>query len=57
VPLVSAQLSYDVVGLWLVTFSVPTDVRTGTDVSFSISVIPPGSSVPISSAGTIIPVQ
>jgi uncharacterized protein (TIGR03437 family) len=57
VPLVSAQLSYDVVGLWLVTFSVPSDVRTGTDVPFSISVIPPGSSAPISSAGTIIPVQ
>ena len=57
VPLISAQLSYDVVGLWLVTFSVPNDVRTGTDVPFSISIIPAGSNTPISSGGTTIPVQ
>jgi hypothetical protein len=57
VPLVSAQLSYDMVGQWLVTFSIPSDIQTGTDVPFSISVVPPGSSTPISSAGTTIPVQ
>jgi len=57
VPLITSQLSYDMVGLWLVTFNVPVDVRTGSDVPFSISVIPPGSSTPISSAGVIVPVQ
>jgi uncharacterized protein (TIGR03437 family) len=57
VPLISAQLSYDMVGLWLVTFSVPASVPTGTDVTFSISLIPSGASAPISSATTTIPVQ
>ena len=45
------------VGLWLVTFTVPSDLRTSNDVSFSISVIPAGSGTPISSIGTSIPVQ
>lgn len=57
VPLVTTQLSYDVVGLWLVTFTIPVDMQTGTDVPFSISVIPAGASSPITSSTTNIPVQ
>jgi uncharacterized protein (TIGR03437 family) len=57
VPLVSAQLSQDIVGVWLVTFTIPNDVPTGNNVTFSVSVIPAGSSTPIPSATTNIPVQ
>jgi uncharacterized protein (TIGR03437 family) len=57
VPLISSQLSYDVVGLWMVTFSVPVDVTTGDNIPFSVSVIPIGSSTPISSGTTTIPIR
>jgi uncharacterized protein (TIGR03437 family) len=56
VPLISAQLSPDMVGVWLVTFTVPSDIPTG-NATFSVSVIPPGSSTPISSGSAVIPVQ
>jgi uncharacterized protein (TIGR03437 family) len=56
VPLVSAQLSPDMVGVWLVTFTVPSDAPTG-NATFSVSVIPPAASAPISSGSAIIPVQ
>jgi uncharacterized protein (TIGR03437 family) len=57
IPLVSAQRSADLVGVWLVTFTVPADAAAGNNVPFSISVIPAGGTAPISSAGTSIPVQ
>jgi uncharacterized protein (TIGR03437 family) len=57
VPLVSSQLSDELVGLWMVTFTVPADVTTGSNVSFSISVIPAGGTNPISSGASSIPVQ
>lgn len=57
VPLMSAQLSPDRVGVWIVTFSIPADITAGNSVSFSISVIPTGSSTPISSGTSSIPVQ
>jgi uncharacterized protein (TIGR03437 family) len=57
IPLVSAQMSDELVGLWMVTFTVPTDAPTGDNVSFSVSVIPAGGSSPISSAPSSIPVR
>jgi uncharacterized protein (TIGR03437 family) len=56
-PLISAQLSDELLGVWLVTFTVPTDVPQGNNVTFSISVIPAGSGSPIASGGTSVPVQ
>jgi uncharacterized protein (TIGR03437 family) len=56
-PLVSAVLSDELVGVWLVTFTVPTGVAAGNNVSFSLSVIPAGSSSPISSGTTSLPIQ
>jgi uncharacterized protein (TIGR03437 family) len=56
-PLISAQLSDELLGVWLVTFTVPTDVPQGNNVTFSISVIPAGSGTPIASGGTSVPVQ
>jgi uncharacterized protein (TIGR03437 family) len=56
IPLISAQLSDELLGVWLVTFTVPTDVNTG-NLTFSVSVVPAGSGAPISSATTTIPVQ
>jgi uncharacterized protein (TIGR03437 family) len=56
VPLISAQMSPDQVGVWLVQFTVPADIGTGNQ-SFSISVVPTGSSTPISSGSGLIPVQ
>jgi uncharacterized protein (TIGR03437 family) len=57
VPLVSAVLSSDRVGVWAITFQIPADATTGNSVPFSISVIPTGASAPISSGTTGIPIQ
>ncbi len=57
VPLVSAILSPDRVGVWMLTFQIPANVSTGNSVPFSVSVIPTGASAPISSGTTSIPVQ
>jgi uncharacterized protein (TIGR03437 family) len=57
VPLVSAKLTEDLPGVYLVTFTIPSDMQTGNNVVASIAVIPTGSSNPIYSAGTRIPVQ
>jgi uncharacterized protein (TIGR03437 family) len=57
IPLVSAYLSDELIGVWLVTFAVPSSVSASNNVSFSISVIPAGGSTPISSGTTTIPVQ
>jgi hypothetical protein len=56
VPLISAQMSPDQVGVWLVQFTVPSDIATGNQ-TFSISVVPAGSSTPISSGSALIPIQ
>ncbi len=58
-------LSPDLVGVWEVPFTIPTSIPTtnypvcgsGNCVTFSISVIPAGSSTPISSGTTTIPVE
>ena len=57
VPLVSAILSPDRVGVWELTFQIPASVSTGNSVTFSVSVIPTGSSASISSGTTSFPVQ
>lgn len=56
VPLITAQLSDDQIGVWRVTFTVPADINTGSQ-NFSISVIPSGSSTPLSSNSAVIPIQ
>jgi uncharacterized protein (TIGR03437 family) len=58
-------LSSDLVGVWEVPFTIPATIGStnypvcgaGNCVTFSISVIPAGSSTPISSGTTTIPVQ
>jgi uncharacterized protein (TIGR03437 family) len=57
VPLVSAILSSDRIGVWVVTFQIPAGANTGNSVPFSVSVIPTGASTPISSGTTSIPIQ
>ncbi len=57
VPFISANLSPDLIGVWEVTFQVPGSAPSGNNVTFSISVVPAGSTTPISSGTTSIPVQ
>jgi uncharacterized protein (TIGR03437 family) len=55
--LISASLSPDIIGAFEVAFQVPSSVASGTNASFSIGVLPPGSSsVNYSSLG-FFPVQ
>jgi uncharacterized protein (TIGR03437 family) len=56
VPLISARRSEDLPGVYLVAFQIPANMATGNDVSFSIAVIPAGSSTPIYSNPARIPV-
>ena len=65
VPSGAIQLSPDLIGVWEVPFTIPATIGStnypacgsGNCVTFSISVIPAGSSAPISSGTTTIPVQ
>jgi uncharacterized protein (TIGR03437 family) len=58
VPLISAQLSPDRVGVWMLMLQVPSNVSTSNGLAtFSVSVIPTGASAPLSSGTTTIPVQ
>jgi len=58
VPLISAQLSPDRVGVWMLNFQIPANVNaTNGLATFSVSVVPTGSSSAISSGTTNIPVQ
>lgn len=57
VPVVSTLLSDELIGVWMVTFTVPSDITTGNNVTFSVSVIPAGSQTPIASATTNFPVR
>ncbi len=56
-PLNYARLSDDLVGVYVVSFQIPSDMSTGNNVSFSVGVIPPGASTAIYSATTKVPVQ
>jgi len=55
--LVSARLSETLPGVYVVAFQIPTGVPTGNDITFSVGVVPPGSSTTIYSATTKVPVH
>ena len=52
-----ARVAPDLIGVFEIPFQVPSDAATGNNVSFSIGVIPVGSSAPIYSATAKIPIQ
>ncbi len=56
VPLVASALSPDLVGVETVSFMVPTNTQSGTS-TFSVGIIPPGSSTPYYSNIGFFPVQ
>jgi uncharacterized protein (TIGR03437 family) len=55
VPFVSARLSEDLPGVYVVAFQVPADMTTGNDISFSMTVQVSGTSY--NSGLSRIPVQ
>ncbi len=61
VPLISAQLSQDLIGVFEVSFQVPSSLASTTgspnNIVFSIGLTPAGSSTTYYSAGTYIPIQ
>jgi len=57
VPLVSSKLSEDLPGVFLITFTIPSDIQTGNNVVLSMAVIPQGAQNAIYSGGVRIPVQ
>lgn len=56
-PVLSSQLSPDLLGVYEVTFTVPQNAPQGNNVIFSVAVNPPGSTTTMFSAGTSFPVQ
>lgn len=54
---ISASLTQDLVGVYLVAFQVPSGVPSGSNVGFSISVVPQGSSTVYNSTLGSFPVQ
>ena len=52
-----ARVAPDLIGVYEIPFLMPADAATGNNVSFSIGVIPAGSSTPIYSATAKIPIQ
>lgn len=57
VPVVSTRLTDSLPGVFAITFSIPSDMQTGSNVAISVASIPSGSSTPVYSATTKIPVQ
>jgi hypothetical protein len=55
--LISARLSETVPGLYVVAFQIPSNAPTGNDVTFSIGLVPSGSSTAFYSALSKIPVH
>ncbi len=53
----TARVAPDLIGVFEIPFQMPADAATGNNVSFSIGVIPVGSSTPIYSATAKIPIQ
>ena len=53
----TARVAPDLIGVFEIPFLVPSDAATGFNVSFSIGVIPVGSSTPIYSATAKIVIQ
>lgn len=56
-PLNYARLSEDLVGVYEVSFQVPSNDLTGTNVVFSVGVAPQGSGTVYYSAASLIPIQ
>ena len=56
-PLVYAQLSEDIPGVYVVAFQVPANMQQGNNIPFSIGIIPAGGSNAFYSAPTTMPVQ
>jgi uncharacterized protein (TIGR03437 family) len=52
----TARVAPDLIGVFEIPFLMPMDAATGSNVSFSIGVIPVGSSTPIYSATAKIPI-
>ena len=53
----TARVAPDLIGVMEIPFEVPMDAATGNNVSFSIGVIPVGSSTPIYSVTAKLPIQ
>jgi uncharacterized protein (TIGR03437 family) len=56
VRVLTARVAPDLIGVFEIPFLMPMDAATGSNVSFSIGVIPVGSSTPIYSATAKIPI-
>ena len=56
VPLDYARLSEDLVGVYVVSFQIPTDAPVSNNVVFSVGVAPQGSGTVYYSAGSSIPI-
>ena len=56
VVIVSARLAPDLIGVWEINFTVPTNARTGNDVVLSVAVTSEGNPVQFSQ-GSRIPIQ
>lgn len=56
-PLVYAQLSEDLPGVYIVAFQIPESETQGNNIPFSIGIIPVGSSTAYYSAPTTVPVE
>ncbi len=59
VPVTSAQLAFDIVGMYLVQFEIPSDALQSNNAVFSIGLIPVGSSKTYysNSTGSKIPIE
>ena len=57
VSVISARVAPDLIGMYEISFQMPSDAATGNNVSFSMALIPVGSSTPIYSGTVKIPIQ
>ncbi len=56
IPLIGAQLSPDLIGVYMVAFQIPSSIAAGNN-TFSIGIIPAGSTTAYYSATMLLPVQ
>ncbi|MGB9454833.1 MAG: Ig-like domain-containing protein [Bryobacteraceae bacterium] len=59
VPVTEAQLAFDMVGVYLIQFEIPSDAPQGDNIVFSVGLIPVGSSQAYysNSTGSKIPIE
>jgi uncharacterized protein (TIGR03437 family) len=57
VRVIGARVAPDLIGMYEIPFQVPMDAATGSNVAFSMAVIPAGSGTPVYSGTTKIPIQ